>query len=95
MIEILKFRLVPGADEAAFLAADRRLQTEFAYQQPGLMRRTTGRGADGEWIVIDIWRTEAEASAADERWREDPVADEFMAFIDRASVRTGRYATLD
>jgi hypothetical protein len=36
VIEIMRFRLRPGADEAAFLAADKRVQEEFAYQQPGL-----------------------------------------------------------
>ncbi len=41
VIETMMFRLVDGADEGAFLAVDKRLQTEFAYQQPGLLRRTT------------------------------------------------------
>jgi hypothetical protein len=95
VIEILQFRLVPDTDEAAFLAADRGVQTEFAYQQPGLLRRTTARGDDGEWIVIDVWRSDADATAADERWEQDPAARRFMSFVDRTSVRTKRYATLD
>ena len=41
VIETMTFRLAPGADEQAFLDADRRVQTDFAYRQPGLMRRTT------------------------------------------------------
>jgi hypothetical protein len=95
VIEILQFRLVPGADEAAFLAADRSVQTEFAYQQPGLLRRTTARGDDGEWIVIDVWRSDADAAAADEGWEQDPATRRFMSFVDRDSVRSKRYATLD
>lgn len=39
MIEILRFRLGPDTDEAIFLAADRRVQEEFAYHQPGLLDR--------------------------------------------------------
>jgi hypothetical protein len=65
VIEIMRFRLPPGADEAAFLAADRRVQEEFAYHQPGLLRRTTARGQDGGWIVIDLWRSAADADACD------------------------------
>ena len=42
------------------LALDRRLQTEVAYQQPGLLRRTTARGEDGSWLVIQLWRSDAE-----------------------------------
>jgi hypothetical protein len=63
VIEIMRFRLAPGRDEAEFIAADRRLQQEFAYQQPGLVRRTTARGADGDWVVIDLWRSAADADA--------------------------------
>ena len=72
MIEIFSFKLLPGADEAAFLAADKRLQAEFAYQQPGLMRRTTARATDGEWVVIDPWRSEADADRTSNVWGLSP-----------------------
>ncbi len=90
----MRFRLRPGDDEAAFLAADRRVQEEFAYQQPGLLRRTTARGADGDWIVIDLWRSAADADACDARWDADPVAQAFMALVDRPSVTVERYQPL-
>jgi hypothetical protein len=95
MIEILTFRLKPEADESEFLDADRQLQTEFAYQQPGLIRRTTARGGAGEWTVIDLWRSDADADACDARWANDPIAQRFMSFVDPATVQTRRYATLD
>jgi len=95
VIEIMKFRLAPGTDRSAFLAADRRVQTEFAYHQPGLLRRTTAEGSDGSWIVIDLWHTEGEADACDARWGLDPVTAEFTALLDAGSVRSERYATLD
>lgn len=91
----MKFRLAPGGDEAAFLAADRRVQEDFAYQQPGLLRRTTARGQDGTWIVIDLWRSAADADACDARWESDPVAQGFMALLDRSSVVVERYMPLD
>ena len=95
MMEIMTFRLAPGADEDAFRAADRLVQTDFAYRQPGLLRRTTARAAGGAWIVIDLWRSAADADATNARWGEDPVTAAFMSFVDDASVRTERYATLD
>jgi hypothetical protein len=95
MIEILTFRLAPGADEQAFLTADGQVQSDFAYRQPGLLRRTTARGADGSWIVIDLWRSAADADAADTRWDGDSVAARFMSFLDPATVSTGRYTELD
>jgi hypothetical protein len=95
VIEILRFRLPAGADEAAFLAADRRVQQEFAGRQPGLLRRTTARGDDGGWIVIDLWRSAADADACDARWEHDPVAQAFMDLLERSSVAVERYHELD
>lgn len=96
MIETMTFRLVAGADEAAFRAADERLQSDFAYQQPGLLRRTTARreGTD-EWIVVDVWSSAEEAAGCAQRWERDPVVGEFLAFVDASSVEVRRYHTLD
>ena len=91
----MRFRLAAGCDEAAFVAADRRLQEEFAYQQPGLLRRTTARGDGGGWIVIDLWRSAADADACDVRWEHDPVTQGFMALLDRSTVSTERYQELN
>ena len=95
VIETMTFRLAPGADEQAFLDADRRVQTDFAYRQPGLMRRTTARDDDGGWIVVDLWQSAADAEACAERWDVDPVPAAFMALVDGATVQTKRYETLD
>jgi len=94
VIEIMRFRLAPGSDEAEFRAADRRLQQEFAYQQPGLLRRTTARGADGDWVVIDLWRSAADADACAARWDSDPVVGAFMALVDGSSVTSERFEPL-
>ena len=95
VIEIMRFRLGPGGDDAELIAADRRLQQEFAYQQPGLLRRTTARGADGSWIVIDLWRSASDADACAVRWDSDPVVGAFMALVDGSSVSSERFWPLD
>jgi hypothetical protein len=95
VIELLVFSLRAGADEDAFLACDRRLQAEFAYQQPGLLRRTTARGGRDSWAVLDLWSSAEEADACETRWNEDPLAQEFMSFVDPATVRTARFFELD
>jgi hypothetical protein len=87
VIETMTFRLRQDADEAAFLAIDKRLQSDFAYQQPGLVRRTTTRGVGdraGEWLVVDIWASADAADACAQRWDTDVTAQEFMSFVDRA-----------
>jgi hypothetical protein len=98
VIETMTFRLQQDADEAAFLAVDKRLQSDFAYQQPGLVRRTTARGVGahaGDWLVVDIWWSADAADACAQRWDTDATAQEFMSFVDRASVDVRRYADLD
>ena len=97
VIETMTFSLRADADEEAFLAVDKRLQSEFAYQQPGLARRTIARGIGdraGEWIVVDLWWTAEHADACAQRWETDPLAQEFMAFVDRSTVDVRRYEDL-
>jgi hypothetical protein len=95
MIEILRFRLAPDADEESFLAADAKVQSHFAYRQPGLLRRTTARDDNGGWVVIDLWQSNENADAAEALWGQDPVTSAYMTFIDATSVHTERYTELD
>jgi len=91
----MRFRLADGVEESAFLAADKELQEEFAYRQPGLLRRTTAKGDDGRWIVIDLWRSAADADACEARWDADPVAERFMRLVEPSSLDTERYIERD
>lgn len=96
VIEVTTFRLVEGADEAGFLAADQRLQHEVSYQQPGLLRRTTARDVDAqrdEWVVIEVWGSAEDADAAAAR-RTAPVARAFDSLVEPTSITTRRYAGL-
>ena len=94
IVELMEFRLLPRVGIDGFLAADHRLQTEFAYLQSGLLRRTTARNDQGDWLVIDLWRTAAEADACAERWEHDEIAQSFMSLVDRTSVKVQRFSTV-
>jgi hypothetical protein len=85
-VEVTTFRLADGVDEAAFLAADARAQTDVYYQHPGVVRRTTARGEDGEWLVTVLWGSPDDVA---------PPTPDLDALVDPASVRTARYRTLD
>ncbi len=94
VVAVTTFRLVEGADESAFLQADRRVQTELVPNQPGFMRRTTAhRGHD--WLVVTLWRDEEAAIAFDVLASTHEVQREFDAFVNAASVATSRFDTLD
>lgn len=94
MIQILVFSLKEAADENEFLACDQRLQADFAYQQPGLLRRTVAKN-DRAWLVLDLWDSNEHADACDEKWDSDPLAQEWMGFVDRSTVRSSRFQELE
>ena len=85
-METHTFRLADGADEAAFLVADRLVQETFSAYRNGFVRRTTARGADGEWMVVTLWATAADAETSDS-------LPEFDDLITGSEIR--RYETLD
>jgi hypothetical protein len=95
VIEITAFRLAPGTGEESFLAADRRMQTEFVYLQPGLVRRTTARSDDGDWAVVVMWRSKSDADAAARAAEGDDASAAFAACVDATTVRIKRFETLD
>lgn len=95
MIELLTFRLAAGTDEAEFLAADRRVQEELIPNHPGFLRRTTARGRDGEWLVVVLWASEADADASAAKAESHPAWAAFTTLFDAGSVVRKRYLPLD
>src|SRR5436305_14731179 len=75
VIETTTFRLADGVDEAAFLEADEQARTSFLYHQPGMMRATTARADDGEWLGVALWAAYENAHAAAELEHADAPMD--------------------
>jgi heme-degrading monooxygenase HmoA len=94
VVDVTTFRLAAGMDEDEFLAVDRRWQTELVPNRDGFVRRTTARRA-GEWAVITLWATEADAAAFAAETAGHKVRRAFEAALDTQSVRTARFDTLD
>jgi hypothetical protein len=90
VIETQTFRLREGVSEEDFLAADKLMQEEFAYQQYGILRRTTARGLDGRWIVVTLWYELDNARAAADKL--SPVKYTFLDLIEQ--IETAHYETL-
>jgi hypothetical protein len=95
VIEVLTFRLADGVDQDEFLDADQQAQTEFLYNQRGLLRRTTARGADGEWLVVTLWASGPDTDVSAAAGRDDPTVSRLTSLLDPSSVTTRRYNTLD
>ncbi|MEA3019471.1 MAG: hypothetical protein QOI47_995 [Actinomycetota bacterium] len=90
LIENTTFRLLPGVDEAAFLAADARVQVELMLTQPALIRRTTARGEGSTWLVVVLWDGDPEDGAM-----RGPETAAMLALIDSSSLRVERYTALE
>jgi len=93
VLEVCTF--VPSADDDAMRAADAQMQTDFAYQQPGLLRRTTARDDAGRWCVVTLWASHDDATAAESAARTDAVARAFWSLVDDSSISVQRYGLLD
>ena len=53
IIEVRTFRLT--SDEDAFRAADKNEQHALMTRNRGMLRRTTAKGDDGDWLVLTLW----------------------------------------
>jgi heme-degrading monooxygenase HmoA len=94
VVEVTTFRLAASVTDAAFLALDKRLQTELVPNRPGFLRRTTARHGD-EWLVVTLWVSEADAAAFARETEDDPLQVEFARIVEAGSLHATRYETLD
>jgi heme-degrading monooxygenase HmoA len=94
IVEITTFRLAEGVTDESFLALDRRVQNELVPNQPGFMRRTTGRRGE-DWLVVTLWSTEDAAAAFQRAVEGDPLQTEFAQVMEAGTFHLSRYSTLD
>jgi hypothetical protein len=85
VIEVTRFRLNDATSVDHFVAVNAKYQTDFAYQQVGLRRRTVAPGLGGEWLSLTFWSTRSDAHRADEEALRSTVAQAFEACIEPSS----------
>jgi len=94
IVEVTTFRLAEGVSDDAFLALDRRMQTELVPNRPGFLRRTTARHGE-DWLVVTLWASDADAAAFQRAVDGDPLQVEFERAVEAGTLHLTRYATLD
>ena len=90
-VEVIHFRLAPGADEQEFLREDENVGTKYTPTQPGFVSRQSARNADGDWTVIVHWTNPDDAEASMQKFPNDPVAARFNEMIDPQTFSMTRY----
>jgi len=91
----MTFRLREGVEPASFLQLDAQIQTEVAYQQPGLLRRTAGRSDTDRWLILQTWATGDAADLGRAALNSSPLWLELDAMVEPESVRLERFVGLD
>jgi hypothetical protein len=85
-VEVSQFRLVPGANDQAFLDAAEKTQTGFLEEQEGFVGRDLLRTDDGSWMDIVRFQSAEAAQAAFERFAGHPSVKAFESMLDPDSV---------
>ena len=93
MIETTTFELFPDVDALGYQALDDRIQADFSYQQPGIVRRTLAR-SDTEWLVETWWESHDQAIVAAERFTDHPLFAAHTSMVDQQSIRVSHYETV-
>lgn len=94
IVELTTFRLAEGVSDAAFLALDKRIQTELVPNQPGFLRRTTARHGD-DWLVVTLWSSDDDAAGFQRATEAHPLQVELSRNVEAGSFHLIRYTTLD
>ena len=94
IVEVTTFRLAEGVTDDAFLALDKRIQTELVPNQRGFLRRTTARHGE-DWLVVTLWASDADAAAFQRAAEGQPLQAEFEHAVEAGTLHLTRYTTLD
>lgn len=63
-IEIATFKLARGTTSEQFASIDRAMERDYISRQPGFISRESAAGTDGDWLVINHWKSAKDAEAA-------------------------------
>ena len=94
IVEVTTFRLAEGVSDDAFLALDKRIQTELVPNRRGFVRRTTARHGD-DWLVVTLWASDDDAAAFQRDAEGDELQAEFEHAVEAGTLHLTRYTTLD
>jgi hypothetical protein len=85
VLEVVLFKLKPGADEAAFLAASEAVMPDLRTMH-GFIRRELLKDADGRWMDTVHWHNLDDAHRAAEVFLSLSCAQTLVALIDETSM---------
>lgn len=82
IVEWAPIKLAAGKTEQELLAASNAFQKGFLASQPGFLRRELVRKAEGQYVDIVHWRSEADARAIMDKIADSPACAQYFSVMD-------------
>lgn len=82
IVELAQIKLGKGKSEEDLLVASSTFQNEFLSRQPGFVRRELLRKADGNFVDLIHWRSEADAKAIMDKVSRSPACAGYFSVMD-------------
>ncbi len=89
IVEMASFKLKPGADQSALIAASNTFQENFLKNAEGFLRRELLRLNDTEYLDLIHWRSEADAAAMMEQASRSPECASYFSVMDMDGANPG------
>ena len=81
VLELAAITLSSESTETELLSASQRFQKDFLEGQEGFIRRDMIRKADGSYLDVILWQSQAHADAVFERAQSSPAAGQYFAHM--------------
>lgn len=94
VVEVTTFKLNAGVDSSAFQIRDAEIEQDFASQQPGFLKRTSGFDATGKYVVMVFWESLEDADASIAAFGNDPTVGDYFGMIDGSTFTAERFTSL-
>lgn len=94
IIELARYKLVPGADANVLAAVGQEIQREVGPKHPGYAGRELLRASDGSYVLIMRWENEQAASSWKNTLFASPAGQKLGSMVDRSSMSLERLTTL-
>lgn len=91
-IEIIKFNLRAGSDQAAFWTANEEMNL-WLQHQPGFIMRRLCHIEDDSWLDMVHWESESDAATALTMFRREMCKSAFVRMIEPSSIQMAQGQT--
>jgi glyoxylase-like metal-dependent hydrolase (beta-lactamase superfamily II) len=91
VIEIAIFKLASGTTAEQFAPIDHAMERDYISKSPGFISRESAAGDEGDWLVVNHWKSVADADAAMTGFASAQATQAFLSKLDAGTMFNRRY----